>query len=343
MPYRRGMGCHRTVPAVLLISLGCLLAGPVSGAMSPPVGSTDGSLPEQFRRARVPAMLLTPLPTKGGVPRMAPKHVRPGTAAAWAQFDATFQALRSRNFSSNATTKARATGAAIVRESTDPASFESMYAALRGQKHDAVLAMLDAFAKGGPEGQFALASVAIQDDDASVRAEATRRIATPPVSAVLAALDDGLRSDNHDWVDRAGILAGAIHAVEALPTLIFAQFAQSAPPTTKGDKAWIATGRTISYVANVIPVVGDNAGAFQPVIGQIIEGVVMRVQDCEVTIYHGSVHDSLVAISSFDSGADTTALGWDMRAWYRWFNEHYVPMKQREDQELAKAGAVVAP
>jgi hypothetical protein len=40
---------------------------------------------------------------------------------------------------------------------------------------------------------------------------------------------------------------------------------------------------------------------------------------------------------------DTTALGWDMRAWYRWFNEHYVPMKQREDQELAKAGAVVAP
>ena len=337
------MGCHRTVPAVLLISLGCLLAGPVSGAMSPPVGSTDGSLPEQFRRARVPAMLLTPLPTKGGVPRMAPKHVRPGTAAAWAQFDATFQALRSRNFSSNATTKARATGAATVRESTDPASFESMYAALRGQKHDAVLAMLDAFAKGGPEGQFALASVAIQDDDASVRAEATRRIATPPVSAVLAALDDGLRSDNHDWVDRAGILAGAIHAVEALPTLIFAQFAQSAPPTTKGDKAWIATGRTISYVANVIPVVGDNAGAFQPVIGQIIEGVVMRVQDCEVTIYHGSVHDSLVAISSFDSGTDTTALGWDMRAWYRWFNEHYVPMKQREDQELAKAGAVVAP
>jgi len=343
MPYRKGMRSHRAALVVLLISVGCPLAGTVSWALTPPGGSADGAIPEQFRRARVPAMLLTPLPTKGGVPRMAPKHVRPGTAAAWAQFDATFQALRSRNFSLNATTKARADGAATVRESTDPAAFESMYAALRGQKHDAVLAMLDAFAKGGAEGQFALASVAIQDDDAAVRAEATRRINTPPVSEVLAALDDGLRSDNHDWVDRAGILSGAIHAVEALPTLIFAQFAQSAPSTKKGDKAWIATGRTISYVANVIPVVGDNAGAFQPVIGQLIEGVVMRVQDCEVTIYHGNVHDSLVAMSSFDSGTDTAALGWDMRAWFRWFNEQYVPMKQREDQELAKAAAGVAP
>jgi hypothetical protein len=90
-------------------------------------------------------------------------------------------------------------------------------------------------------------------------------------------------------------------------------------------------------------VVGDNAGAFQPVIGQLIEGVVMRVQDCEVTIYHGSVHDSLVAISSFDSGTNTASLGWDMRAWYRWFNEQYVPMKQREDQELASAAAGVTP
>ncbi|HAQ67031.1 MAG TPA: hypothetical protein DCR70_04675, partial [Phycisphaerales bacterium] len=146
----------------MLISFGCLLGGavsgaitPLSGAMTPPPGTIEGGIPEQFRRARVPAMLLTPLPTKGGVPRMAPKHVRPGTPEAWAQFDATFQAVRSRNFSANATTKARAAGAATVRESIDPASFESMYTALRGQKHDALLAMLDAFAKGGAEGQFA--------------------------------------------------------------------------------------------------------------------------------------------------------------------------------------------
>jgi hypothetical protein len=32
-----------------------------------------------------------------------------------------------------------------------------------------------------------------------------------------------------------------------------------------------------------------------------------------------------------------------MRAWYRWFNEQYVPMKQREDQELASAAAGVTP
>ena len=158
--------------------------------------------------------------------------------------------------------------------------------------------------------------------------------------AVLAALDDGLRAEDHEWINRAGILAGAVHAVEALPTLIFAQVAQSAP-SERGDRAWIATGRTISYVANVIPVVGDNAGAYQPVIGQLIEGVVLRVQDCAVTIYHGGVHDSLVAMAAYDSGMDVSSLGWDIRAWHRWFNEEYVPFKRRQDEELAKAAAQV--
>ena len=308
-----------------------------SGApATPPPGGPGGGIPEEFRRPRVPAALRTPLPTSGGIPRMAPLHARPGTPDRWARFDATFQAIRSRSFSHNASGKARAAGLATVREAVDPAGFESMYVAFRGQKDDVLVAMLDAFARGGEEGQFALACVAIQDDSAPVRAEATRRIVRPPSSAVLSAIDDGLRSDNHDWVDRAGVLAGAVHAVEALPALIFAQFAQ-APKSDRGDLAWIAIGRTVSYVANVVPVVGDNAGAFQPVIGQLIEGVVMRVQDCVVTIYHGGVHDALVAMSTYDSGMDTSALGWDIRAWHRWFNEQYVPLKQRQDEELAKA------
>jgi hypothetical protein len=38
---------------------------------------------------------------------------------------------------------------------------------------------------------------------------------------------------------------------------------------------------------------------------------------------------------------DVATLGWDIRAWHRWFNEEYVPFKRRQDEELAKAAAQV--
>ena len=318
------------------------LAAPAA-ATPPPSGDAAPARDPRFRRDRVPSILLQPLPTKGGIPRMAPARRRPGTPDQWARFDATFGTLRTRSLGPSSGSKAREAALATIRECTDPVAFESMYGVFRGAKHDVLVAMLDAFAAGGGEGQYALASVAIDHKDAAVRAEATRRIALPPSDGVLAAIDDALRSDDHDRVDRAGILAGATHAIEAIPALIFAQVAAGGPDTTTGDAGWIAIGRTINYVANVVPVVGDNAGGFQPVIGSLIEGVVMRVQDCVVTVYHGGVHDSLVAMSTFDSGGDTSALAWDMRAWARWFNEKYVPLKQREDQELAAAAAIAAP
>ena len=302
-------------------------------------GAAPGARDERFRRDRVPPILLQRLPTKGGIPRMAPPRKRPGTPDQWARHDAAFSTLRTRSLAGSSSSKAREAAISSIRECTDPTAFESMYGALRNQKHDVALAMLDAFAAGGAEGQYALASVAIEDKDPSVRAEATRRIAFPPSDGVLSAIDDGLRSDDHDRVDRAGILAGAVHAIEAIPALIFAQVAAGGPDTTTGDAGWIAIGRTINYVANVIPVTGDNSAGFQPVIGSLIEGVVMRVQDCVVTVYHGGVHDSLVAMSTYDSGGDTSALAWDMRAWAKWFNETYVPLKQRQDQELAQAAA----
>jgi len=332
--------------AVALASGALVMAlAPASAAAPHPSPSTPPPSPDaaardpRFRRDRVPPILLQPLPTKGGIPRMAPPRKRPGTPDQWARFDATFGTLRTRSLGPSSGPKARESALATIRECTDPASFESMYAAFRGGKHDVMIAMLDAFAAGGGEGQYALASVAIDHKDAAVRAEATRRIALPPADGVLAAIDDGLRSDDHDRVDRAGILAGATHAIEAIPALIFAQVAAGGPDTTTGDAGWIAIGKTINYVANVIPVTGDNAAGFQPVIGSLIEGVVMRVQDCVVTVYHGGVHDSLVAMSTYDSGGDTSALAWDMRAWAKWFNEKYVPLKQREDQELASAAA----
>ncbi len=313
-------------------------------------GLLAGAGPEdRFQRSRVPPNLLVPLPRSGGIPPMAPAFRRPGNAADWERHDAAFAALRSRALSAGASSAARAAGLEELRAVRDPAAFESMYAAVRGKGDDAMLAVLDAYARGGEAGQHALASVAIADDSEPVRTEATRRITTPACAPVLAAIDEGLRGRDHDRVDRAGILAGAVHAVESIPALIFAQVATGStsgaaggPSTTKGDRAWIAIGTTTSYVQNVVPVVGDNSGAFQPVIGQLIEGVVMRVQDCAVTIYHGGVHDSLVAMSSYDTGSDTSGMGWDMVAWARWYDGTYVPFKREQDRQLAAAAGAAA-
>lgn len=342
----RNRSCSWAAAAVAAALASAVASVPVlarASAPTPPPTSGAPARDPRLKRDRVPPILLQPLPTKGGIPRMAPPRKRPGTPDQWARFDAAFATLRTRSLGPSSGSKAREAALGTIRECTDPAAFESMYGAFRGSKHDVLVAMLDAFAAGGGEGQYALASVAIDHRDAAVRAEATRRIALPPSDGVLNAIDDALRSDDHDRVDRAGILAGATHAIEAIPALVFAQVAAGGPDTTTGDAGWIAIGRTVNYVANVIPVVGDNAAGFQPVIGSLIEGVVMRVQDCVVTVYHGGVHDSLVAMSTYDSGSDTSALAWDMRAWATWFNEKYVPLKQREDQELAAAAAISAP
>jgi len=313
-----------------------LIAWSAIARPTPPTSGPGAPLPEEFRRTSIPPALLAPLPTTGGVPRMVPARVRPGTAEDWATHDRRYALLRMQQLRAGSAPATRASGLAAIRECKDPSAFESMYGALKGERHDVQMAMLDAFAVGGDEGQYAIASMAIQSADKGVRAEATRRLTLPPGPGVLAAIDDGLRAGDHEWVNNAGVLAGAVHAIEAIPQLIFAQYVQQ-PTEERGDRAWIAIGKTTSYVQNVVPVTGDNSGAFQPVIGQVYEGVVFRIQDCVATVYHGGVHDSLVAMTTYDSGMDTAGIGWDMRAWRTWFDTTYVAIKRRQADELAAA------
>ncbi len=316
------------------------IAASALAAATPPPGSVAGAKPPELSRERVPAILLAPLPSKGGVPPMvAPRKPMFGPEQSRA-YEPQIRAIRLQCFGQHPAA-VRAAGFERLRAFTDPASFEPMWMELRSEKDDVRLAVLDHFARQGDAGQSALAWVAIRSKAPEIRAEATRRIQRPPVDSVLAALDEALRSTEHETVNNAGLLAGNIHAIEALPALIFAQAAQDTAKT-EGDLAWIAIGTTRSYVANVIPVTGDNSGAFQPVIGQILEGVVMRVADCVVTTYRADVHNSLISMTSFDTGTDTARLDWNMQAWWRWFNEEYVPFKQREDEELARAAAISA-
>ncbi len=326
-------GPRIVLPAVLAAAAVTFLA-----LATPPSGALTGQKPVELTRTQVPANLLVPLPTRGGVPPMVAKS-KPAAHSAEAaeKYTAQFRALKSKYFGQH-TAALRQTGLTQLRAYTDAASLEPMWTVLQSESDDVRLAVLDHLAGRASAGQALLARIAVHDKNSAIRAEATRRIAQPPTESVLQVLDESLRSNEHVVVNNAGLLAGNIHAIEALPALIFAQFSQDTQ-TSEGDLAWIAIGTQRSYVQNLVPVTGDNSGAFSPVIGQVIEGVVMRVADCIVTTYRADVHNSLISMSSFDTGTDTSYLAWDMRAWARWFNQEYVPMKQREARELAAAAA----
>jgi type II secretory pathway component GspD/PulD (secretin) len=45
-----------------------------------------------------------------------------------------------------------------------------------------------------------------------------------------------------------------------------------------GQRAWIAVATATTYIANLIPVTGDNSGAFQPVPGVVYQGFVLDVE-----------------------------------------------------------------
>ncbi len=199
------------------------------------------------------------------------------------------------------------------------------------------LAVLDHFAARGDAGQAALARVAIFDEDDGIRHEASRRMVAPASDPVLRVLDEGLRSNVHRIANNAGTLAGALRAAQTIPLLIFAQ-ATADPVGEQGDIAWIAVATQRAFVAGVQPVVGNGAGAFQPIPGIVQEGAILRIVDAVVIFYRTEVHRVLVQITTDEWGESTAHLGYDIRAWWEWYNTEYVAFKneQLREQQLAE-------
>ena len=221
----------------------------------------------------------------------------------------------------------REDGLRMLRTFTTPEGQWAIYHASRGADGPIKMQVLEHLASLGPSGQAGLTWIAIHDRDAAVRNEAAQRIEQPPSNEALAVLEGALRSPNHMVVNQAGLLAGQINAIKAIPLLIAAQFAQD-PVQDQADLAWIAIGTQRSYVANLIPITGNSSAGFQPVIGQIYEGVVMAIDDAAAvaTTYRPGVHQSLMALATLDSGQSTAHLGWDLNAWVAWYNDTYLPI-----------------
>lgn len=223
----------------------------------------------------------------------------------------------------------REEGIAQFKRWKDPASWQVLWDAMKREKDDVRLAYLDHLASQGGLGQAMLAKIAIRSDEAEMRHEASRRIHRPACDEVVAMIELGLRDDRHAVANQAGLLAGKVDAFAVIPSLIFAQVAAD-EKKTDGDLAWIAIGTRTNYIANVVPVVGDRTGAFQPIVGSLQTGVLMRVQDAMVYTYRSDAHHSLVALTTRDFGQSTVDNGWDMKRWWTWFNTEYVPYKQAQ-------------
>ncbi len=284
----------------------------------------------------IPENLLHPLPITGAVPPMYTEQ--PGMifchegAGVDEETERAAGQLRRKYFNSTRPQR-RAIGLEELSALTNPLGFQTLYEELRGCGPDVMAALIEHFASHGEPGQSALAWMSIEDTNPAVRNEAALRITRPACNAVLATIDQALRSTLNLRVNNAGLLAGTLNTTAAIPLLIFAQYAADDRPP--GDLAWIAIGRSISYVANVVPVVGDGSGGFLPVIGQVFEGVVLRVSDAVVYTLRADVHNSLVSLSSSDWGQSTALYAWDIPAWARWFNGEYVPFKQAQQQQPA--------
>ena len=275
--------------------------------------------------------LLTPIPDRGGVPPIVEMVTRPVDQELefrrrGREYASEIKRIRYEYLGDMRAEKVRNRGVDELRGFTDAAAFMPMIEVLAAEKDDVRMAMLEHFAGQGDDGQAALAWMAIYDPSEAYRHEAMRRMVSPASPKVLGVLDTGIRSTRHDTANHAGTLAGSLRALEAIPLLIFAQATQD-PFDEPGDLAWIAVATQTAFVAGLEPIVGSGAGAFRPIPGIVSEGAILRIVDAVVIFYRTEVHRVLVMMTTDDWGQSTAHLGYDMNAWWHWYNEQYVPDK----------------
>ncbi|MCA9292166.1 MAG: hypothetical protein KDA25_13620 [Phycisphaerales bacterium] len=265
------------------------------------------------------------------------------------RYEAELRTLKRTHFATRGTSARelarRDEGLRALRTFTDPAAFHPMITILSDAGADVRQALLDHFAGQGPMGQTALMWIAIAHEDATYREQATKALPTPPSPAVLRAVAALLEHHDDQVVNRAAAMAGVLNAVELIPNLIAAQVAGNPPANdrgARGDLAWIAFERRQAYVQQLIPVQGDNSGAFQPVIGYVHDGVLMRVQDYVVIVYRTEVHHILVGMTDRLLGEPTEHLAYDPDAWNAWYRDTYLPHleDQRRLAEIARAANI---
>lgn len=223
----------------------------------------------------------------------------------------------------------RQDGITRLREFTDPAAFIPLIEETRDEQDDVRLAVLEHFSDHGEWGQAALVWITIHERDEAMHYEALKRLTKPASPPVLNVIDAGLRSHNDFVANLSGVVAGHLDIFDTIPLLIHGQ-SRTRTVREPGDDAWILVGSQQVFIRALIPIVGDNSGAFLPVPGVLTDGVILRVVEAVVVIYRTEVHQTLVGITSRDWGQSTAHLGYDFEKWREWYEHEYVPYKREQ-------------
>jgi hypothetical protein len=180
-----------------------------------------------------------------------------------------------------------------------------------------------AYAPGGGPSQRTIEMSTVGD----VTVAHSRRNYPVGVARVVA---EGLRTRREHTMAAAADLASVLGMFEAIPGLIAGQvsgagFGGGAAGTDRtGDLAWIMIGQQQTFVADLTPVVGDNAVGFDPTLGVVTEGVILRIKDAAVYAYSFDVNSALVAMADtamgLGDGQSTASMGFDTEKWMAWWD-----------------------
>ena len=300
-------------------------------------------LVRSYRNEKIDALIAKPL---GASPERQAERLREITLAAARE-------LVSRGLSDTATAQDRTAAIDAIQRLHSQTELTAALKVLQGEAGRANLvasdsevrgALMKALSNDAKTGHVALVQFAVEESD-PVRASALAAMPDRLSENAEASLAAYLAGDRELFVNRAASIASAHAGAALIPPLIAAQ---STPPRQKrGDEAWIAIGKSISYVADVVPVVGDASGAFQPVPGTVFEGSVLRIMESVVTIYRTEVYFSLRRVVERATGQPAPPFGWDAFAWNQWYENEFPALAAKHAEREARGSmtesAVTAP
>ena len=315
------------------------------GPDAPQGGGSGVQLPEETLRRLVP--------TDPSDPSMKPVLEWNKRRVAVAR---QLKVIRLKHFRSIRNTEIRQAGIMKMRAFTDAPAFPAMLEVFEGEGRDVELAVLDHFMdQKSEQGDASLAWAAVFGRDADFRTAAVDRLqrryrgggeVSRRVKSIIA---EGLEPrHNLSVIEAAAQAASILRLYEAIPMLIQAQAAASGSggggDGNRPALAYIYIGTQRSFIADLIPVVGDNAVGFDPVTGVITEGTVLRVTDAFVTIISTAINSSLVALANSGwNGASTASLGYDRAAWRKWYQHDFLPYRWEVEEKARQAAEFIGP
>ncbi len=250
--------------------------------------------------------------------------------------------IRFQHFGRMRDEEKRAAGIDKLKTITDPIVFQSMIELLEDEADDVQYGLVRHFADlKNPSGDAALSWMALRHKQESARdlaedalLERVHVMDGKVPDTVRRLVEASIRSNVHAHAGAGAHLAHKLQLFELVPTLIVSQVAQQRRGE-QGDLAYIAIATQRAFVADLQPVVGDNAVGFDPEIGVVSEGVVLRVRDAVIQVYRYDVHNALVGMTTEDWGESTADMGFDVKKWRQWYLEEYRPYKVAQAEHVS--------